>query len=46
VNLAREYMHQRSGYRFGTGCFWVRIYKGEPGDSGHLQSFEGNRVRR
>ena len=33
MNLAREYMHQRSGYRFGTGCFWVRIYKGEPGDA-------------
>jgi hypothetical protein len=33
VNLAREYMHQRSGYRLGTGCFWVRIYQGEPGDA-------------
>lgn len=33
MNLAREYMHHRSGYRFGTGCYWVRIYEGEPGDA-------------
>jgi hypothetical protein len=33
VNLAREYMHHRSGYRFGTRCYWVRIYKGEPRDA-------------
>jgi hypothetical protein len=33
VKLAREYMHHRSGYRFGTRCYWVRIYEGEPGDA-------------
>jgi hypothetical protein len=33
VNLAREYMHHRSGYRFGSRCYWVRIYEGEPGDA-------------
>ena len=33
MNLSREYMHHRSGYRFGTRCSWVRVYKGEPGDA-------------
>lgn len=33
VKLAREYMHHRSGYRFGGSCYWVRIYEGEPGDA-------------
>lgn len=33
MNLAGEYMHHRSGYRFGTRCYWVRIYEGEPGDA-------------
>jgi hypothetical protein len=28
MNLACEYMHHRSGYRFGTRCYWVRIYEG------------------
>ncbi len=26
-------MHHRSGYRFGSGCYWIRIYEGEPGDA-------------
>ena len=33
MNLEREYMHHRSGYRFGSKCYWIRIYKGEPGDA-------------
>lgn len=33
VKLALEYMHHRSGYRFGSRCYWVRIYEGEPGDA-------------
>jgi hypothetical protein len=33
VKLAREYMHHRSDYRFGSSCYWVRIYEGEPGDA-------------
>lgn len=33
MTLTREYMHHRSGYRFGTRCSWVRIYDGEAGDA-------------
>lgn len=33
MKLAREYMHHRSGYRFGSRCHWVRIYEGAPGDA-------------
>jgi hypothetical protein len=33
VKLAREYMHHRPGYRFGSRCYWVRIYEGESGDA-------------
>ena len=33
MNLAAEYIHNRSGYRFGTRCCWVRVYRGEPGDA-------------
>ena len=33
MTLAREYMHHRSGYRFGTRCSWVRIYGGEACDA-------------
>ena len=33
MQLAREYLHHRSGYRFGSRCYWVRIYEGEPGDA-------------
>lgn len=31
--LTREYLHSREGYRFGTQCCWVRIYRGEAGDA-------------
>lgn len=33
MNLSREYIHHRTGYRFGTRCCWVRVYEGEPGDA-------------
>lgn len=33
MNLAREYIHHRSGYGFGTRCYWIRIYEGETGDA-------------
>ena len=33
LNLTHEYIHHRSGYRFGAGCCWIRIYKGEAGDA-------------
>lgn len=33
LNLTAEYIHQRRGYRFGTHCCWVRIYRGESGDA-------------
>lgn len=33
MDLAREYLHNRRGYRFGTWCCWVRIYEGSPGDA-------------
>jgi hypothetical protein len=33
MTLTREYMHHRSGYRFGTRCSWVRIYGGETRDA-------------
>jgi hypothetical protein len=33
VNLVREYMHHRSGYKFGTRCYWVRIYESVPRDA-------------
>lgn len=33
MTLTREYMHHRSGYRFGTRCSWVRIYAGEARDA-------------
>ena len=33
MTLACEYMHHRSGYRFGTRCSWVRIYRAEARDA-------------
>lgn|GEM_PF-964089 len=31
--MGREYIHQSRGYRLGTGCCLVRIYRGDPGDA-------------
>ena len=31
--LTHEYIRHRSGYAFGAGCCWIRIYRGEPGDA-------------
>ncbi|MGF1471197.1 MAG: hypothetical protein ACFB50_05555 [Rubrobacteraceae bacterium] len=33
MRLTQEYIHNRRGYRFGTYCCWVRVYRGEPGDA-------------
>ena len=33
MNLSREYMHHRAGYRFGTRCYWLRIYEDGPGNA-------------
>jgi hypothetical protein len=33
MNLTHEYMHHRSGYRFGAGCCWIRVYEGAAGDA-------------
>jgi hypothetical protein len=33
MNLTAEYIHNRQGYRFGTHCCWVRVYRGEKGDA-------------
>lgn len=33
MNLTAEYIHNRQGYRFGTHCCWVRVYRGEEGDA-------------
>ncbi len=33
MNLTHEYIRHRSGYSFGAGCCWIRIYEGEPGDA-------------
>lgn len=33
MKFTREYLHHRSGYRFGSRCCWIRIYEGEPGDA-------------
>lgn len=33
MNLTAEYIHNRQGYRFGTRCCWVRVYRGEEGDA-------------
>ena len=33
MNLTDEYLHNRQGYRFGTRCCWVRVYRGEAGDA-------------
>lgn len=33
MDLAAEYIHQRRGYRFGTHCCWVRVYRGAAGDA-------------
>ena len=27
MSLTHEYMHQRTGYRLGSGSCWIRIYK-------------------
>jgi hypothetical protein len=27
MSLTHEYMHQRAGYRLGSGSCWIRIYK-------------------
>lgn len=33
MNLTAEYIHNRTGYRFGAQCCWVRVYRGESGDA-------------
>jgi len=33
VILTHEYIRHRSGYAFGAGCCWIRIYRGGPGDA-------------
>ncbi len=33
MNLTHEYIHHRSGYRFGAGCCWIRVYEGAAGDA-------------
>lgn len=33
MDLTAEYIHQRRGYRFGTHCCWVRVYRGAAGDA-------------
>jgi hypothetical protein len=33
MNLTHEYIHHRSGYRFGAGCCWIRVYEGGQGDA-------------
>ncbi len=33
MRLTREYIHNRRGYRFGTRCCWIRIYRGAAGDA-------------
>ncbi len=33
MNLTAEYIHQRKGYRLGTHCCWVRVYRGAAGDA-------------
>ncbi len=33
MNLTHEYIHHRSGYRFGAGLCWIRVYRGEDGDA-------------
>ena len=33
MDLTAEYIHNRQGYRFGTRCCWVRVYRGEAGDA-------------
>ena len=33
MNLTHEYMHHRTGYSLGAGSYWIRLYKGAPGDA-------------
>jgi hypothetical protein len=33
MNLTHEYIRHRSGYRFGAGCCWIRVYEGAAGDA-------------
>lgn len=33
MRLTQEYIHNRQGYRFGTRCCWVRVYRGEECDA-------------
>ncbi len=33
MNLTHEYMHHRTGYRLGSGSYWVRVYKGAANDA-------------
>lgn len=33
MNLTAEYIHNRQGYRFGTRCCWVQVYRGEEKDA-------------
>ena len=33
MSLTHEYMHQRTGYRLGSGSCWIRIYKGVYSDA-------------
>lgn len=33
MSLTHEYMHQRTGYRLGSGSCWIRIYKSVDNDA-------------
>ncbi len=33
MSLTHEYMHQRTGYRLGSGSCWIRVYKGADCDA-------------
>ena len=33
MSLTHEYMHQRTGYRLGSGSCWIRVYKGADRDA-------------
>ena len=33
MSLTHEYIHQRTGYRLGSGSCWIRVYKGVDRDA-------------
>jgi hypothetical protein len=33
MGLTREYLHHLTGYRLGTGCYWISVYESAPGDA-------------